>query len=120
MIHPWADFNQLDTHHYPAYQTGTGRLANGYNVFMPTEFLHGQYDKGLGAGLEDYWNNYTSNPLFAGGFLWTFIDEAVSRSDKGGILGGKRKVAFIQFVKYGHLSNSKIYLSLPLSTENLW
>lgn len=86
VIHPWADFNQLDTHHYPAYQTGTGRLANGYNVFMPTEFLHGQYDKGLGAGLEDYWNNYTSNPLFAGGFLWTFIDEAVSRSDKGGIL----------------------------------
>ena len=24
VIHPWADFNQLDTHHYPAYQTGTG------------------------------------------------------------------------------------------------
>lgn len=86
VIHPWADFNQLDTHHYPAYQTGTARLANGYNVFMPTEFLHGQYDKGLGAGLEDYWSNYSSNPLFAGGFLWTFIDEAVSRSDKGGIL----------------------------------
>lgn len=86
VIHPWADFNQLDTHHYPAYQTGTARLANGYNVFMPTEFLHGQYDKGLGAGLEDYWSNYTSNPLFAGGFLWTFMDEAVARSDKGGIL----------------------------------
>ena len=86
VIHPWADFNQLDTHHYPAYQTGTARLANGYNVFMPTEFLHGQYDKGLGAGLEDYWSNYTSNPLFAGGFLWTFMDEAVARSDKRGIL----------------------------------
>jgi len=86
VIHPWADFNQLDTHHYPAYQTGTARLANGYNVFMPTEFLHGQYDKGLGAGLEDYWSNYTSNPLFAGSFLWTFMDEAVARSDKGGIL----------------------------------
>ena len=53
---------------------------------MPTEFLHGQYDKGLGAGLEDYWSNYISNPLFAGGFLWTFMDEAVARSDKGGIL----------------------------------
>lgn len=86
VIHPWADFDQLDTHHYPAYQTGPARLANGYNVFMPTEFLHGQYDKGLGAGLEDYWSNYSSNPLFAGGFLWTFIDEAVSRSDKGGVL----------------------------------
>ena len=86
VIHPWADFNGLDTHHYPAYQTGTARLANGYNVFMPTEFLHGQYDKGLGAGLEDFWESYCSNPLFAGGFLWTYVDEAVARSDKGGIL----------------------------------
>jgi len=86
VIHPWADFNGLDTHHYPAYQTGTGRLANGYNVFMPTEFLHGQYDRGLGAGLDDYWENYCSNPLFAGGFLWAFVDEAVSRSDRNGVL----------------------------------
>ncbi len=86
VVHPWADFDGLDTHHYPAYQTGTSRLANGYNVFMPTEFLHGQYDKGLGAGLEDFWTNYCSNPLFAGGFLWTYIDEAVKRTDKEGIL----------------------------------
>lgn len=86
VIHPWSDFNGLDTHHYPAYQTGTARLANGYNVFMPTEFLHGLYDRGLGAGLDDYWANYKSNPLFAGGFLWAFVDEAVARSDKGGIL----------------------------------
>ncbi len=86
VIHPWADFNGLDTHHYPAYQTGTYRLANGYNVFMPTEFLHGIYDRGQGAGLEDFWNNYTSNPLFAGGFLWAYVDEAVKRTDKGGIL----------------------------------
>lgn len=86
VIHPWADFNGLDTHHYPAYQTGVARLANGYSVFMPTEFLHGQYDKGHGAGLEDFWENYTSHPLFAGGFLWTYSDEAVVRTDKGGIL----------------------------------
>jgi hypothetical protein len=43
VIHPWADFNQLDTHHYPAYLTGVARFTNGYNVFMPTEFMHGQY-----------------------------------------------------------------------------
>lgn len=134
VIHPWADFNQLDTHHYPAYQTGTGRLANGYNVFMPTEFLHGQYDKGLGAGLEDYWNNYTSNPLFAGGFLWTFIDEAVSRSDKGGILDSdgpngpdgivgprrEKEGSFYTVREVWAPIQLKIYLSLPLSTENLW
>lgn len=54
VIHPWADFNGLDTHHYPAYLTGVARFTNGYNVFMPTEFMHGQYDQGHGAGLEDF------------------------------------------------------------------
>lgn len=86
VIHPWADFNGVDAHHYPAYQTGTARLANGYKVFMPTEFLHAQYDKGAGAGLEDYWENYNRNPMFAGGFIWSFADEAVCRTDKNGIL----------------------------------
>lgn len=86
VVHAWADFNGVDTHHYPAYQTGTGRLANGYKVFMPTEFLHSQYDKGGGAGLEDFWNNYSRNPMFAGGFIWTFVDEAVRRTDRGGEL----------------------------------
>lgn len=40
VIHPWADFDELDTHHYPAYLTGVGRFTNGYKVFMPTEFMH--------------------------------------------------------------------------------
>lgn len=86
VIHPWADFNGLDSHHYPEYQTGTYRLANGYNVFMPTEFLHGQYDKGHGSGLADFWASYCRNPLFAGGFLWAFADEAVARTDRNGTL----------------------------------
>lgn len=86
VIHPWADFNGLDTHHYPAYLTGVARFTNGYNVFMPTEFMHGQYDQGLGAGLEDFWNNYVSHPLFAGGFMWAYVDEAVKRTDKEGVL----------------------------------
>lgn len=86
VIHPWADYNELDTHHYPAYLTGVARFTNGYKVFMPTEFMHGQYDQGLGAGLEDFWSNYTSHPLFAGAFLWAYLDEAVKRTDKGGIL----------------------------------
>ena len=86
VIHPWADFDDLDTHHYPTYQTGVHRFTNGYKVFMPTEFLHTNYDEGAGAGLEDFWDNYTSHPLFAGGFIWAFVDEAVVRTDKGGIL----------------------------------
>ena len=86
VIHPWADFNGLDTHHYPAYLTGVARFTNGYNVFMPTEFMHGQYDQGHGAGLEDFWARYTAHPLFAGGFMWAYSDEAVRRSDRGGAL----------------------------------
>lgn len=86
VIHPWADFDGLDTHHYPEYQTGIARFTNGSNVFMPTEFMHGMYDQGHGAGLEDFWSKYTAHSLFAGGFLWDFSDNAVRRTDRGGIL----------------------------------
>ena len=86
VIHPWADFNGIDAHHYPTYLTGVARLTNGYKVFMPTEFMHGMYDQGHGAGLEDFWLNWTSHPLFAGAFMWAFNDCAVKRTDKGGIL----------------------------------
>lgn len=86
VIHAWADFDNLDTHHYPTYLTGVARFNNGYKVFMPTEFMHGMYDQGHGAGLEDFWNRYTSHPLFAGGFMWDFSDNAVKRTDKGEIL----------------------------------
>ena len=86
VIHPWADFDGLDTHHYPAFQTGVARLTNGYNVFMPTEFAHGLYDQGNGAGMEDFWLKYKESPLFAGAFTWAFVDEAVKRSDRNGAL----------------------------------
>ena len=52
----------------PPYLTGVARFNNGYKVFMPTEFQHGMYDQGHGAGLEDFWKRYSYNPLFAGGF----------------------------------------------------
>lgn len=86
VIHPWADFDQLDTHHYPTYLTGVARFTNGYKVFMPTEFMHTNSDQGGGAGLEDFWDSWTAHPLFAGGFIWAFVDEAVVRVDKDGIL----------------------------------
>lgn len=82
VVHPWADFNDLDAHHYPTYLTGIGRFTNGYRVFMPTEFMHSMYDQGAGAGLDDFWNKYTGNPLFAGGFIWSFADNAVVRTDR--------------------------------------
>ena len=86
VTHPWADFNDLDTHHYPAYQTGVARFTNGFKVFMPTEFAHGMYDQGHGAGMEDFWLKYTQSPLFAGAFTWSFSDEAVKRNDRSGKL----------------------------------
>lgn len=86
VIHPWADFDGLDTHHYPAYLTGVARFTNGYKVFMPTEFMHAMYDQGGGAGLRDFWDRWMTNSMFAGGFIWVFCDEAPKRSDRGGVL----------------------------------
>ena len=53
---------------------------------MPTEFMHAMYDQGGGAGLRDFWDRWMTNPMFAGGFIWVFCDEAPKRSDRGGVL----------------------------------
>lgn len=91
VVHPWSDFQGIDTHHYPAYQTGIYRLQNGQHVFMPTEFLHGRYDRGQGAALEDMWSHWTRSPLFAGGYIWAYVDEAIRRTDlPTGDSAGKR------------------------------
>ncbi len=42
-----------------------------------SEFMHGQYDQGHGAGLEDFGTLHEPHPLFAGGFMWAYSDEAV-------------------------------------------
>ena len=81
VIHPWADFNNIDTHHYPQYQTGIHRFTNGYKIFMPGEFMHGLYDEGHGSGLDDFWAQYKNHPLCAGGFVWAYNDDAVVRAD---------------------------------------
>lgn len=84
VIYPWLIRNGVDTHHYPEYEYAIGRFVHGNDPFMPTEFLHGLYDGGHGAGLEDYWRNYQASPLRTGGFLWVLADEAVLRTDKQG------------------------------------
>ena len=76
--------NGMDTRHYPAFEFGIGRFIYGNDLFMATEFLHGLYDGGLGAGLDEYWKTYRSSPLHAGGFLWNMVDEAVLRTDMKG------------------------------------
>lgn len=84
VIYPWLLRNGVDTHHYPEFNYATGRFVFGNDPFMATELLHGLYDGGIGAGLEEYWRSYESSPLHAGGFLWVLVDEAVLRTDLPG------------------------------------
>jgi hypothetical protein len=79
--HPWAKFGDIDDPHYPDYKALAQGLARD-RVYMPTEFLHGLYDGGLGAGLDDYWNAMRRSKVSAGGFLWVFADEGVQRGDR--------------------------------------
>ena len=86
VIQAWEIFRGMDTQHYINYNYGNGTHFQGHDVFFPTEFLHGLYDGGHGAGLEDYWELMYHHPLCAGGFLWDFSDEGVVRTDKNGQL----------------------------------
>jgi hypothetical protein len=81
VIEPWAIVNGTNTKHYPGYKYVENALNNSKEIYFPTEFLHGLYDGGSGAGLDDYWKLMTSKPLSAGGFLWVFADEGVERRD---------------------------------------
>jgi hypothetical protein len=86
VVHPWQVFNGMDNQHYINYNYGNGTHLYGHEVVFPTEFLHGLYDGGLGAGLEDYWELMWHHPLSAGGFLWVFRDEGIMRTDKNGLI----------------------------------
>lgn len=82
VLHPWAAFRGINTAHYLTYSNHL-IACTGTNLYMPTEFLHGLYDGGGGAGLEDYWNAMRTNKTCIGGFIWAFLDEGVVRTDKG-------------------------------------
>lgn len=86
LIHPWTIFRGTNTQHYINYDYGTNTNLHGHEVAFPTEFLHGLYDGGAGAGLDDFWEEMWHTPISAGGFIWVFSDEAVVRTDKNGIL----------------------------------
>jgi hypothetical protein len=81
VLHPWAVHDGINTDHYERYDS-TVRLSAGPEIFMPTEFLHGLYDGGIGAGFRDYWNVMGRSPTVAGGFFWAFADEGIERTDR--------------------------------------
>ncbi len=104
VLHPWEPFNGINTAHYLAYETAqiaaagapmyyhakegrelvNSNLPNGW-IYMPTEFLHGMFDGGAGAGLEDYWRMMMSQSNCAGGFIWVLTDDGLKRPDTGEI-----------------------------------
>ncbi len=80
VLHPWETSNGINTAHYQPYETNR-RFAQGPDLLMPTELLHGLYDGGLGAGLQDFWDLTRTQPCVSGAFLWALLDEAVVRTD---------------------------------------
>jgi len=103
VLHPWSTFNGVNAAHYltydrtkpaaqgmPSFRGSEGRDAeartnNAKFVHLPTEFVHGLFDGGAGAGLEDHWELMRSGPYFGGGFIWALLDEGVKRADNGQI-----------------------------------
>ncbi|MES1218954.1 MAG: glycoside hydrolase family 2, partial [Bacteroidota bacterium] len=75
-------FNGTNTKHYPDFKYVQNEVVNGTEVFFPTEFMHGLFDGGHGAALDDFWNEMMKSPRWAGGFLWSFHDEGVVRADR--------------------------------------
>ena len=102
VLHPWAAFSGLNTAHYLAYDkaeiAATGQKVYfsknqeliatndpAKYIYLPTEFNHGLYDGGAGAGLDDYWRMMMSYPRCAGGFIWALLDDGLKRPDTGEI-----------------------------------
>ena len=85
VLYPWANEHGMETKHYRSWGE-TQVLLRKPEITMPTEFLHGLYDGGHGAGLYDYWVMMRKAPRCAGGFLWDLQDEGVKRVDMGGII----------------------------------
>lgn len=102
VLHPWALHSGLNTAHYLAYTNAeiaargepmyyhpkeqlellNTNLPSGW-IYMPTEFMHGLYDGGAGAALEDYWSMMMGHSNCAGGFIWVFADEGIKNPHTG-------------------------------------
>jgi beta-galactosidase/beta-glucuronidase len=83
VLHPQKNFGGFETMHYRSYGESLEYMRKP-EIYLPTEFLHGLYDGGHGAGLWDYWEAMRSHPRCIGGFLWDLADEGVVRTDQNG------------------------------------
>ena len=85
VIHPQGNFSGFETMHYRSYGESQNYMRLP-EIFMPTEFLHGLYDGGHGAGLYDYCEMMRKRPRWIGGVLWVLADEGVKRVDMDGFI----------------------------------
>jgi hypothetical protein len=103
VLHPWSAFSGVNTAHYLDYEQAVAACAgaplfyhaNGKTfadtndttkyIYMPTEFQHGLYDGGMGAGMEDYWKLMSASKYLGGGFVWALTDDGIKRPDTGEI-----------------------------------
>jgi hypothetical protein len=103
VLHPWSAFGGVNTAHYlgydeavvacegsPLYYHSNGKTFAATNdpakyIYMPTEFQHGLYDGGAGAGMEDYWKLMSASKYIGGGFIWALTDDGLKRPDTGEI-----------------------------------
>jgi hypothetical protein len=92
VLHPWDPFRGVDTKHYPVFTLHRQKAA-GNDLYMPTEMLHGLYDGGAGASLDDYWKVIRESRVGGGGFIWALVDESVRRTDQNGRLDSKGNLA---------------------------
>jgi hypothetical protein len=83
VLHPQKKFSGVETMHYRSYGE-VQEYLRGREIYLPTEFLHGLYDGGHGAGLWDYWEMMRRHPRSGGGFLWVLADEGIMRTDQSG------------------------------------
>ena len=92
VLHPGGGTADVLCEHYPDF-AALRKALSGDEIYLPTELLHGLYDGGLGAGLDDFWNLMIRSPRSAGAFLWAFTDEAVTRTDRDGVLDAAGNLA---------------------------
>ena len=103
VLHPWTTFGGINTAHYLNYDRAKAaceglpsfrrwdytdqqiKTNTAPTIYMPTEFLHGLYDGGAGAGLEDYWQIMSQSKVLGGGFIWALVDEGLRQPSSGSI-----------------------------------
>lgn len=114
VIHPQGNFSGFETMHYRSYGESQNYMRLP-EIFMPTEFLHGLYDGGHGAGLYDYWEMMRQHPRCIGGFLWVLADEGVKRTDMNGFIDNQGNFGADGIVGPNHEKEGSYY-----TIKQLW